>query len=181
MSEDLFAGLSAAEGDKRAVSLCDQGHAIHISAKICNPPTLSLPSSPTPHKHRGGDNHELTEARLIAIVEVSGVLLEQCNPLFWAYHSKIETGITNSRTREHQATSVGSAETETKEQESNESLCQRMFKVYRSSRAEWKIWQEKCPEMTRYTRNMQDMSISAKQVTPHSPPQPVRHLDSSIA
>lgn len=43
MSEDLFAGLSAAEGDKRAVSLCDQGHALHTSPKVCNPPT-SLPA-----------------------------------------------------------------------------------------------------------------------------------------
>ena len=81
MSEDLFAGLNAAEGDKRAVLLCDQGHALHISARVCNPSTLSLPSSPTPHTLRGGDNHELTEARLTASVELSGVLLEQCNPL----------------------------------------------------------------------------------------------------
>lgn len=43
MSEDLFAGLSTAEGCKRVVSLCDQGHAIHIAAKVCNPPTLTLP------------------------------------------------------------------------------------------------------------------------------------------
>lgn len=114
MSEDLFAGLSTAVGHKRAVSLCDQGHALHVSAKVGNPPTLSLPSSPTPRTRRGGDNHELTQLRLTASMELSGVLLEQRNPLFWTYHTKTEAGITSSRTREHQTMLVGSVKTKTK-------------------------------------------------------------------
>ena len=86
-SEDLSSGLSSAKEDKRTVSLCDQGHEIHISAKVCNALTLSLPSLPTPVTHEGGDNHELTEPRLTASMELSWVLLEHCNPLFWTYQN----------------------------------------------------------------------------------------------
>lgn len=48
------------------------------------------------------------EARLTASVELSGVLLEERNPLFWTFHTKIQAGITNSRTREHLTALVGS-------------------------------------------------------------------------
>lgn len=48
------------------------------------------------------------EARLTASVELSGVLLEERNPLFWTFHTKIQAGITNSRTKEHLTALVGS-------------------------------------------------------------------------
>lgn len=132
MPAELFLGLSAAEGDKRAVSVCDQGHTLHISVKVWNIPTLSLHSLPTPHTPRVGITMSLLKQGLLPVWSSL-----ECNPLFWTYDTKNKARITNSRTREPRTVLIGWVKRVTKKQERKESHCQSIFKVYRGSRADW--------------------------------------------
>lgn len=82
--------------EERAASLRDQRFDLCLSIKICSPPSLSLPYLPTPHMHRVGITlTSLKQARLTASLELSGVLLEECNTLFWTYHATIQAGRTS--------------------------------------------------------------------------------------
>lgn len=82
--------------EERAASLRDQRFDLCLSIKICSPPSLSLPYLPTPHMHRVGITMtSLKQARLTASLELSGVLLEECNTLFWTYHTTIQAGRTS--------------------------------------------------------------------------------------
>lgn len=154
MPAELFAGLSTAEGDKRAGSVCDQGHTLHSSVKLWSTPTCShshsLPPLPTPHTPRVEMTMRSLKQGLLPVWNSP-----ECNPLFWTSDTKNKARITNSRTREHQNMLVGVVKRVAKKQEGKESLCQRMCKVYRSSRADWTNMAREIPRIGRDSQNKQ--------------------------
>lgn len=130
----MFVGLRTAR-EMRAVSVWDQGHTLHISVKKGLEHSHPLPALLAHPTHtQGGDNHELMAMKQGLLPVWSSL---ECNRLFWTSDAKNKARISNSRAREHLTMLVGLVKRVTKKQESKKALCQRMFKVYRSSRADW--------------------------------------------